>query len=82
MSPTAPLTNRGWTQMNADFRACERNRQRRPAELTTPMFPSQHLSVFIRVYPWFRRREYCAAVSRTVDYIDTSYSANGIISLD
>ena len=35
--------------MNADFRACERNRQRRPAELTTPIFPSQHLSAFIRV---------------------------------
>ena len=58
--------------MNADARARERTRQRRPAELTAPIYPGQHLSVFIRVYPWFRLRENCAAVSNTVDYIDNS----------
>ena len=68
--------------MNTDVRACERTRQRRPAELTTPIVPGQHLSVFIRVYPWFRLRESCAAVSGTVDYLDNSCRANGIISVD
>ena len=68
--------------MNTDVRACERTRQRRPEELTTPIFPGQHLSVFIRVYPWFRLRESCAAVSGTVDYLDNSCRANGIISVD
>ena len=59
----------------------ELTRQQLPAELTTPIVAGQHLSVFIRVYPWFRLREYCASASGTVDYIDKSFRANGITSI-
>ena len=59
----------------------ELTRQQLPAELTTPIVAGQHLSVFIRVYPWFRLREYCASASGTVDYIDESCRAKGIISV-
>ena len=68
--------------MNADALVRERTGQRHPAELTTPIVAGQHFSVFIRVYPWFPLCDYCAAMSGTVDSIEKSCRADGIISVD